>query len=200
MRNISLFVFLLVVSFVNNATAGAKADGVAFAEKWGVEGIGSYQCQGSGSDYGWSSIGGVTDRKAQEELSVVIDSEGNGYGAVYYVATEMKDSGYKFCKYIFGAGRTNCIHRSWTGYWPADDQDCFWLCEKGYYGDSCDSKTFVATTLHDFSKDDSRKKWIDGKIHNLSVKNYRKHGNKEEKYPCLFIINIFLVLVVRRLN
>lgn len=192
MKKVSLIALLLAVSFVNDATAGKKADGAAFANKWGVGNISNYQCKASGADYGWNSGETGTDRKWQKYLTNnLLDSQKNGKGAAYYVATEMKDKGYKFCKYIFGGGRSSCHTDSWTGYWPADNQDCFWLCEPGYYGETCDSKTPVATATHDFSKDKNRKTWIDGKKHSLSIVSYRTHGNKEADIP-MFVQDKFI--------
>ena len=192
MRKVSFIALLMGLSVVNNASAGAKADGAAFANKWGVGNISNYQCKASGADYGWNSGETGTDRKWQKYLTNnLLDNQKEGKGAAYYVATEMKDKGYKFCKYIFGGGRSSCHTNSWTGYWPADDQDCFWLCEPGYYGDTCDSKIPIATAEHDFSKDKGRKTWIDGKLHSLSVVSYRTHGNKEADIP-MFVQDQFV--------
>ena len=38
----------------------------------------------------------------------LLDSQKNGKGAAYYVATEMKDKGYKFCK-LYGVTNSGCL-------------------------------------------------------------------------------------------
>ena len=199
MKKISLFVLLLCISYVSTAPADDasayiqnKVDGEDFRPKWGVaDNIAGYKCLASGSDYGWSTNHTNTNTKWQKYLrDNLMDSHGYGKGAMYYVATYMSDKGYKFCKYIFGGGRGDCYSNSWTGYWPADNQDCFWLCEQGYYGEGCES-TELTTAKHDLSKDEARKSYIDGKTHGLVITNFTAHGNQENNIP-MFLPNQYV--------
>lgn len=194
MRNISLIAFLLIVSFVSNGYAGAKGDGAAFVNKWGVGAITNYVCKSVGTDYGMSGDKQHTKNNTKWHSYLNANWVTGGYGKaqVFYIATEMKEKGYKFCKYYLGADRTNCNHTSWTGYWEFKTPECFWLCEPGYYGSECEDKELAVAT-HDFAKDKARLDTITGRSHHYFAHNdFTGKGNTEANIP-MFHANYYNV-------
>ena len=187
MNKLSLIALLFVALFVNNATAATKDDGVQYKTKWDIGNIDSYKCKGTATDYGWSTSETGTDRKWQKYLTKhFVSNDGVGYGAVYYIAHEMKEHGYKFCKTTLGSIRTGCGYDSHTTYYK-NGNDCFWLCEPGYFGENCSSKT-ISVNKHDFKKEGTRKAFATGKVQSIDVWRDKNLSNIEEKVP-MFIKN-----------
>lgn len=194
MRKVSFIAVLMGLFVVNNASAGAKADGAAFVNKWGVGGVSDYACKSVGTDYGMSGDKSVTktNTKWHAYLNKNFVTGGYGKAQVFYIATEMQEKGYKFCKYYLGADRTNCTHTSWTGYWEYKEPECFWLCEPGYYGSECGDKELAVAT-HDFAKDKARLDTITGKDHHHFAHNdFTGKGNTEANIP-MFHANYYAV-------
>lgn len=150
MNKISFVALLVSISFVSDALA-AKEDGAAYRTKWEVSA--SYPtCKGSGADAGFdgSSENIKTNLKWRKYLAASFTESGKGYwgyGAWYWIAHEMNDHGYRFCKTAVGADRSGITKSPFTNYVAKADankdngENCFWLCEKGYYGNKCASST-----------------------------------------------------------
>lgn len=191
MRNISLIAFLLIVSFISGADAVSKSDGETYKTEWGVGDAGNYTCLGTASDYGIGTSETGTDREWHKYLNYYFMYDGtHAKGAAYYIAREMTDHGYKFCKTLLGGGRGGCGNDSYTTYYNGDPLDCFWLCEPGYYGDKCESKT-IGTGKHDYSKDEARKSYAKNKVNPINAVRYKGSGNKEDEVP-MFIKNHYV--------
>ena len=106
MRNISLIAFLLIVSFISGADAVSKSDGEKYKTEWGVGDAGNYTCLGTASDYGIGTSETGTDRAWHKYLNYYFMYDGtHAKGAAYYIAREMTEHGYKFCKTLLGGGR-----------------------------------------------------------------------------------------------
>lgn len=155
MNKISLFTLLIAVSVIPNANAASQADGAAYRTKWAVADD-FPTCKGSGADAGFdgSSANVKTDKKWRDYLKANFTESGKGhwgYGAWYWIAHEMNEHGYKFCKTAVGADRSGITKSPFTNYVAKIDatedagENCFWLCEKGYYGKDCGSLTPSAT-------------------------------------------------------
>lgn len=157
MNKVSLIALLLAVSFVNDATAGKKADGAAFAKEWDVSSDSkAWQCLQNAKDIVGVSAA-INDLGFQKNLDNTLYSSSWSKGAAFYIAHEMTERGYKFCKTIVSADRTNCSTTSFTEYWYSkslkENPDCFWLCKPGWYDDGtgCNSKTMVDMSIPDMN-------------------------------------------------
>ena len=187
MKKISLFALLLSISYVSTAPAQVKTDGEQYAPQWDV--VSQDTCKGTGEEAGWSDFADYNASKfARNMMQNRADNTDLGYGAVYYVAREMNDNGYKFCKTVIAADRDGgCTKKPYTTYYDvAGNTGCFWLCANGHWGDGCSQSSFVTgdtgTKVHD-----DRTGIADGKIKQLaSIKNIRLSAtNIEDEIPML---------------
>ena len=191
MNRVSLIALLLVASFANNAGAATKADGAAFASKWGVDTSSSptWRCQGSATEQLGISTAS-TNTKWHKNLKTTLYSGSWSPGAVYYIAHEMTERGYKFCKTVISADRTNCTLNSYTQYYYneklTNNPDCFWLCLPGYFDDGtgCNAKTMTDMSLPDLKVHTDRKPYATGKIKLLNGSAFR-YKNLENSIPML---------------
>ena len=180
MKKISLIALLLTVSFIPNTNAQqVKADGEAYRTTWGVP-ADFKRCGGLGKDAGFTDTDVGTNAKWRRYLKDSFTESGTGYwgyGAWYWVAHEMTDHGYKFCKTAVGADRSGQSNHPYTIYGKVTDAEednggnCFWLCEKGYYGDGCNSVTLESPETpkeKDFNIITNRAKIATGGAHSLS--------------------------------
>lgn len=53
------------------------------------------------------------------------------------IARDIRANGAKFCAMHAGAARHNCSSESYTAYYNAKKEQCFWMCKEGYYGEGC---------------------------------------------------------------
>ncbi len=191
MNKVSLFALLLAVSFVNDTTAATKADGASFATKWNVDTSSSpsWRCQGSATkQLGISTAG--TNNKWHKNLKTTLYSGSWSPGAVYYIAHEMTERGYKFCKTVISADRSNCTTDSYTQYYYNEkltkSPDCFWLCLPGYFDDGtgCNAKTMTDMSLPDLKVHMDRKAYATDEIKLLNGTAFR-YKELEKSIPML---------------
>ncbi len=194
MRKISVLSLMFVLGSVSGVNAGANADGHEYRSDWGLaDNMSSLTCKGTGADAGFTKTNTgsepetKTDGKWHGWLKKYATDDQKGdwaYGAVYYVAHEMADHGYYFCKTVLQADRSGCTTDTFMTYYSAGD--CFWLCEPGYSGDGCETKApdTVKIDLTPFTK---RDKAIKGGYNVLvSTKDLRKGGNIAGKIPMFY--------------
>ncbi len=195
-NKVSLLSLMILLCAVPMANAASNSDGTKYRSDWGLNdgSITSLACSGSGADAGFSkSHTGEEPSVGRDEYwhkwlakHFTDDQKGDwSYGAVYYIAHEMSEHGYKFCKTVVQGDRDSCTSDStFLMYYGLGD--CLWICEKGYYGDGCTSKT-IDTTQPDTSVLKRRKSYANGKIHPLvSTKDMRTGGNIKTKIPMFF--------------
>ena len=187
MKKISLFALLLSISYVSTAPAAQKSDGNDYAITWGVEK--QLFCKGSGAHAGW---GDYADKSSLKFAYAMMDNKSDGdtgYGAIYYVAREMTEHGYKFCQTVVAADRDGgCTVQPYTEYFNVNGipKDCFWLCEKGYYGNGCNEKDFQAEDKVSLDAHIKRQEFVPENYHVLyDIKRHTLFGNIEEKIPML---------------
>ncbi|MEE1030258.1 MAG: hypothetical protein UIC65_04520 [Alphaproteobacteria bacterium] len=187
MKKISLFALLLSISYVSTAPAAKKSDGDGYAESWGV--TEQLFCKGSGVQAGW---GDYADKSSLKFAWAMMDnkSDGNtGYGAIYYVAREMDAHGYKFCQTVVAADRDGgCTIQPYTEYFNVNGipKDCFWLCEKGYYGNGCNESVFQDEDKVSLDAHIERQKFVPKNYHVLyDIAKHTLFDNIEENIPML---------------
>ncbi len=114
-----ILISILSVLYIAPAIA-AKSDGNKWASAWGVNGV--------------SVCGGATGLKDKDEATAVDVAR-------YMVAYNIVEHGGYFCTVYIGA-KSDCVGcDSYTVYYADPNEDCFWLCESGYFGEGCASNT-----------------------------------------------------------
>lgn len=186
MKKVSLIALLLAVSFVNDATAGKKADGAAYKAEWQMDK--HITCAGNGADAGFdgSKNNIKTDNSWHKYLrNNFMVSDTMAKGVEYYIATEMYEFGAKFCRIVVGGERSGANTRTITWYFYADGKadgaDCFTLCKPGHYGDGCTATTFTDTSEPSMQHHKDRLKYATGKFRTISVSP--SGSNIEESIP-----------------
>ncbi|MEE1110658.1 MAG: hypothetical protein UIH99_00415 [Alphaproteobacteria bacterium] len=116
-----ILISLLSVLYVVPTLAG-KSDGAQWAKNWGVSGV--FVC------------GGETPWEANNSGTTSPDPEDDVY-KLYYVAHKIVEHGGYFCGTWVSASTGGIGDRTHTVYYAADDQNCLWLCEDGFYGEDC---------------------------------------------------------------
>ena len=123
--------FLLFVMF--GAFAAPKESGKNFRENWALDknNGGMKHCAGESP---WDSE--TWPHKADETFD---DIAGNNE-VLLLIAREIVENGGKFCTMFAGAARHNCSSESYTAYYNTKEEQCFWLCKKGFSGNGCTKK------------------------------------------------------------
>lgn len=195
MKKVSLFALLLCVFCVSNAIAAAGSMQVTdedILNAWGVSGVNENQdfCKGTATEAGFdvSNAGTVGGWARYMAKNKTLD-ENTGFVSVYYIARDITVNGAKFCKTVVAADRCGCTCDPITEYYDVNDKDCFWLCKQGYYGDGCETTTFVTGAI-DPATLDARKGIADGKIHPLvSPRDVNMAGSNIENDIQMFMMN-----------
>lgn len=160
MKKISLFALLFGVAYLSSVSA-AVVSGAEFA-KW-VKGSnadlpGFARCKGSATDIGIENKNTGKNSSWQNHLYNYLYDKEWSKGALFYIAHEVAENGYKFCKTYVSADRSDCYGEPYTEYWYSksltEKPDCFWLCKPGFFDDGtgCNSKVMTDTTVPDVSK------------------------------------------------
>ena len=160
MKKISLFALLFGVAYLSSVSA-AVVSGAEFA-KW-VKGSnadlpGFARCKGSATDIGIENKDTGKNSSWQDHLYNYLYDKEWSKGALFYIAHEVAENGYKFCKTYVSADRSDCYGQPYTEYWYSksltEKPDCFWLCKPGFFDDGtgCNSKVMTDTTVPDVSK------------------------------------------------
>ena len=188
MKKISLFALLLTISYVSTAPAdNRKSEGNAYAATWGV--TEQLFCEGSGEDAGWKEFSALNSQKFAKSMMQKRSDGNTGYGAIYYVAREMTDNGYKFCQTVVAADRDGgCTKEPNTEYFNVngEDTDCFWLCADGHYGDGCTGTDFQAEDEVSLDAHIKRQKFVPENYHVLyDIKKHTETDNIETSIPML---------------
>lgn len=118
-----ILVSILSVLYIAPALA---ADLDAFKAAWGVGSIPT--CGG---------ISGFDDKKEKDGKATCRD--GNAIRAAW-IARKVVDKGGEFCRMWIKTERPGYV-RPWTEYHMQLPETCLWLCEDGFYGENCASKT-----------------------------------------------------------
>lgn len=160
MTKISFVALLVAVCSLGNACAASKGDGADYKAEWGID---SYvTCQGSGKSAGFSDSDTGKDTKWHKYLrNNFMTSDNTAKGVSYYIAREMQEHGYKFCRTIIAGDRSDCGSTITTYY--NDGDDCFWLCKPGHYptSEGCTSTT-MSTTKYNMQNHKDRQKYATG--------------------------------------
>lgn len=110
-----------------------KDSGVPYCSDWGLgaDCAGLERCQG---DTPWNAE--TWPHKAASKLRDI-----KGHCEIpLLIARDIRANGAKFCAMHAGAARHNCSSESYTAYYNAKNEQCFWLCKRGYYGEGCVSQ------------------------------------------------------------
>ena len=188
MKKISLFALFLSISYVSPAPAdNRKSEGNAYAATWGV--TEQLFCEGSGVDAGWKEFSALSSQKFAKSMMQKRSDGNTGYGAIYYVAREMTDYGYKFCQTVVAADRDGgCTIRPYTEYFNVNgkETDCFWLCADGRYGDGCKETNFQVKEDVSLDEHIKRQKFVPENYHVLhDIKEHTETANIEDSIPML---------------
>ena len=145
---------ILLTSFVMLATLASSANAndkwaPAQLSKWGIQK--AADCGGTGAEAGFKGDDVGTNTSWSKYLvnnwTYTGGTDGrDGYNAVYYLAANVYGHGYKFCKTIVAADRFGDATQPRVRFYKPAVADCFELCESGYYGPLCASRTALLKT------------------------------------------------------
>ncbi|MDW2995646.1 MAG: hypothetical protein R8M71_01590 [Alphaproteobacteria bacterium] len=117
--------------------------------KWGIER--AADCGGTGAEAGFTGDKVGTNSEWSEYLvnnwTYAGGTNGrDGFNAIYYLASARYPHGYKFCKTVVAADRWGDMTWPDVVFYKPSTEDCFTLCESGYYGPICGRTTPVLET------------------------------------------------------
>lgn len=175
MNKISLVSCLLLCSFIST-TYAKDIRMTSLQSTWGIDK--NVTCGGSGADAGFSatdkSNNNVIDTNLKWSEYLVNNWTYNGgtqgrdgFNAVYYLASAKHPHGYRFCKTVVAGDRWGDATMTDVVFYKPAVEDCFDLCEEGYYGTACLLRTPLKKTL-DITRFDVAKSLSTGHVHNLS--------------------------------
>ena len=154
-----LNILFLMFLFMPNAFAGNVQQSGQIAN-WTEKASLKY-CQSHNAGSGNPCIGDSRGNCAAK--SFVSPDYSDEYGILMMVATSSNSGGARFCPVSIIAKNKNKDH-SWTRYFSAGtDENCVWLCKKGFTGETCGQKdtdpirTFDSTPLLQLNYDSIHK-------------------------------------------
>lgn len=184
-----LILFILTFAYIMPSFAQSKEEGIKYGNSWWMQNVPeNYTCKGT---YDKMGLSGLSGSGSAIDISKKLQKNYLNHVAEEYIAREINHNGAKFCKTFISGGRSNCYGTPYTTY-HGEENECFWLCKEGYYGNSCVSTTPLSPGSDLVGIEGyASKHTVEGFSPLKSVDSSVLESNVEDKIP-MFVMNNYV--------